>query len=252
MQLFTEGKIDAFLGFPPQTLELRAKQIGHVVVNSALDRPWSHYFCCMVYTRREFARKYPVATKRALRAILKAADICALEPERAAGFLVDKGYTLNYSYALQTMQELPYGKWREYDPGGYGPLLRPAPARGRDAQKQPPEAHRPRHRLALPQRAEEGAEGIMGHTPTRTRETRWPNSWQAATPSERSHDSPTYTQRFMLRLNHTSSLKLQELVDRFAVPKAKIIRHLITQAKPEDFPKSWRTRTTKRRAPRVR
>ena len=116
VQLFTAGRIDAFLGFPPQTLELRAKQIGHVVVNSALDRPWSQYFCCMVYTRREFARKYPVATKRALRAILKAADICALEPERAAEFLVDKGYTQNYSYALQTMQELPYGKWREYDP----------------------------------------------------------------------------------------------------------------------------------------
>jgi NitT/TauT family transport system substrate-binding protein len=116
IQLFTAGQIDAFLGFPPQTLELRAKGIGHVVVNSALDRPWSQYFCCMVYTRREFARKYPVATKRALRAILKAADICALEPEQAAGFLVDKGYTQNYSYAIQAMKELPYGKWREYDP----------------------------------------------------------------------------------------------------------------------------------------
>ena len=116
MQLFTEETIDAFLGFPPEPQELRAKGIGHVVVNSALDRPWSQYFCCMVYTRREFAQKYPVATKRALRAILKAADICALEPERTAEFLVDKGYTKNYSYALQTMQELPYGKWREYDP----------------------------------------------------------------------------------------------------------------------------------------
>jgi NitT/TauT family transport system substrate-binding protein len=116
IQLFAERKIDAFLGFPPQTLELRAKQIGHVVVDSALDRPWSQYFCCMVYTRREFAQKYPVATKRALRAILKAADICALEPERAAEFLVDKGYTQHYSYALQTMKELPYGKWREYNP----------------------------------------------------------------------------------------------------------------------------------------
>src|SRR6266511_2212022 len=116
MQLFTEGKIDAFLGFPPQTLELRAKQIGHVVVNSALDRPWSQYFCCMVYTRREFARKYPVATKRALRAILKAADVCALEPDWAAQFLVDKGYTERYDYARQAMQELPYGKWREYNP----------------------------------------------------------------------------------------------------------------------------------------
>jgi NitT/TauT family transport system substrate-binding protein len=116
MQLFGEGKIDAFLGFPPQTLELRAKQIGHVVVNSALDRPWSQYFCCMVYARREFAQKYPVATKRALRAILKATDICALEPERTARLLVDKGYTKHYSYALQAMLELPYAKWREYEP----------------------------------------------------------------------------------------------------------------------------------------
>jgi NitT/TauT family transport system substrate-binding protein len=70
----------------------------------------------MVYTHAEFIRKYPVATKRALRAIMKAADICAREPERVARLLVDKGYTPNYSYALQTMQELPYGRWREYDP----------------------------------------------------------------------------------------------------------------------------------------
>jgi NitT/TauT family transport system substrate-binding protein len=116
MQLLSEGKIDAFLGFPPEPQELRAKRIGHVVVNSAVDRPWSQYFCCMVYTRREFAEKYPVATKRALRAILKTVDVCALEPERTATFLVEKGYTPNYSYALQTMKELPYGKWREYDP----------------------------------------------------------------------------------------------------------------------------------------
>jgi NitT/TauT family transport system substrate-binding protein len=116
MQLFAEGKIDAFLGFPPQPQELRAKQIGHVVVNSALDRPWSQYFCCLVAGNREFVRQRPVATKRALRAILKAANVCALEPERTAEFLVDKGYTKNYSYVLQTMKELPYGKWREYDP----------------------------------------------------------------------------------------------------------------------------------------
>jgi NitT/TauT family transport system substrate-binding protein len=115
MHLLSEGKIDAFLGFAPEPQELRAKGIGHVVVNSALDRPWSQYFCCMVYTRREFARKYPVATKRALRAILKAADVCALEPDWAAQFLVDKGYTEHYDYARQAMKELPYGKWREYD-----------------------------------------------------------------------------------------------------------------------------------------
>jgi NitT/TauT family transport system substrate-binding protein len=115
VQRLTEGTIDAFLGFPPEPQALRAQGIGQVVVNSAVDRPWSQYFCCMVYARREFAQKYPVATKRALRAILKATDVCALEPDRAAQLLVDEGYTPNYSYALQTMQELPYGKWREYD-----------------------------------------------------------------------------------------------------------------------------------------
>jgi NitT/TauT family transport system substrate-binding protein len=116
VQLLAEGKIDALVGFPPVPQELRAKKIGHVVVNSAVDRPWSQYFCCIVTANREFVRKHPVATKRALRAILKATDVCALEPDRAAQRIVDKGFTPRYDYALQTMQEIPYNRWREYDP----------------------------------------------------------------------------------------------------------------------------------------
>jgi NitT/TauT family transport system substrate-binding protein len=116
LSLLAEGKVDALVGFPPVPQELRAKKIGHVVVNSAVDRPWSQYFCCIVGGNREFVRKHPVATKRALRAILKATDICALEPTRAAQAIVEKGYTKQYDYALQTMQELPYNQWREYDP----------------------------------------------------------------------------------------------------------------------------------------
>lgn len=116
MRLLADGKIDAYLGFPPDPVELRAKKIGHVVVNSAADRPWSQYFCCMATGNREFVRKHPVATKRALRALLKAADICAIEPERAARSIVDKGFTPRYDYALQTLREIPYNKWRDYDP----------------------------------------------------------------------------------------------------------------------------------------
>jgi NitT/TauT family transport system substrate-binding protein len=116
MQLLAEGKIDAFLGFPPDPQELRAKQIGHVLVNSAVDRPWSQYFCCLVAGNKEFVRTHPVATKRAVRAILKAANICALEPERAARSLVEGGFTKRYDYALQTMKDLPYDRWRDYDP----------------------------------------------------------------------------------------------------------------------------------------
>jgi NitT/TauT family transport system substrate-binding protein len=116
MRLLAEGKIDAYLGFPPDPQELRAKKIGHVVVNSMMDKPWSQYFCCMLVGNREFVRKHPVATKRAMRAILKATDVSAREPERVARFLVDKGYTENYEYALQTLKDIPYNKWREYDP----------------------------------------------------------------------------------------------------------------------------------------
>jgi len=116
MKLLAEGKIDAFLGFPPIPQELRAKKVGRVVVNSATDRPWSQYFCCIATGNREFVRKHPVATKRALRTILKSADICALEPERAARSIIDNGFTPRYDYALQTMKEVPYDKWRVYDP----------------------------------------------------------------------------------------------------------------------------------------
>jgi NitT/TauT family transport system substrate-binding protein len=115
-RLLAEGKIDAYLGFPPDPQELRARKIGRVVVNSAVDRPWSQYFCCLATANRDFLRKHPVATKRALRAILKAADMCALEPERAARSIVDRGFTPRYDYALRTMKDLPYNKWRVYNP----------------------------------------------------------------------------------------------------------------------------------------
>jgi NitT/TauT family transport system substrate-binding protein len=115
IRLLAEGKIDAVLGFPPQPQQLRARKIGQVVVNSLVDRPWSQYFCCMAYANREFVRTHPVATKRALRAILKAAVLCSLEPERVARFLVDGGYTRTYEYALETMKDVGYNRWREYD-----------------------------------------------------------------------------------------------------------------------------------------
>jgi NitT/TauT family transport system substrate-binding protein len=116
VRLLAEEKIDAFLGFPPVPQELRAKKIGHSVVNSAIDRPWSQYFCCLATGNREFVRRHPVATKRVLRALLKANSVCALEPERVARHLVDHGFTERYDYALQTLKDLPYARWREYDP----------------------------------------------------------------------------------------------------------------------------------------
>jgi NitT/TauT family transport system substrate-binding protein len=116
IQLLAEGEIDAYMGFPPEPQELRGRGIGHVVVNSALDRPWSQYFCCMLAGSREFVRKYPIATRRALRAILKATDVCAAEPERAAQLLVQRGYVKRLDHAVQALREIPYSRWREYEP----------------------------------------------------------------------------------------------------------------------------------------
>jgi len=116
VRLLVEGKIDALMAVPPEAQILRAKKIGHVVMNTMMDRPWSQYFCCIVAGNRDFVRKNPVATKRALRAILKAAEVCQREPERIARLLVDKGYTPHYEYAVDVLKEMPYDKWREYDP----------------------------------------------------------------------------------------------------------------------------------------
>jgi NitT/TauT family transport system substrate-binding protein len=114
-ELFLQRKIDAFLALPPDPQDLRARNIGHVIVDSARDRPWSQHFCCVLIANKDFVRKYPVATKRVLRAILKATDLCASDPVAVARRLVDGGFTENYDYALQTLKEVWYNKWRTYD-----------------------------------------------------------------------------------------------------------------------------------------
>jgi NitT/TauT family transport system substrate-binding protein len=114
--LFIDGKVDAFLAFPPEAQDLRARKVGHVVLDSARDQPWSQYYCCMLAVNAAYAEKHPAATKRVIRAILKSADICASEPERVARILVDGGHTDQYDYAVQSLRELSYMNWRDYDP----------------------------------------------------------------------------------------------------------------------------------------
>ena len=116
MQLFVEGAVDACLLSPPLTQERRAQGLGRVLLDTTLDRPWSQYFCCMIAANQAFVQNHPIATKRALRAILKAADVCAREPEGVARALVERGITTHYEYAAQAMREIPYGQWRDYSP----------------------------------------------------------------------------------------------------------------------------------------
>lgn len=114
-ELLATGKVDAVMSGPPIAQEMRAKKIGHVLVNTTTDRPWSQYFCCVLTAHRDFLRKSPVATKRAMRAILKASSLCASDPEPIARSLVKGGFARDYPIALQALREIPYGRWRDYD-----------------------------------------------------------------------------------------------------------------------------------------
>jgi NitT/TauT family transport system substrate-binding protein len=115
-RLLAEGKIDAFLGFEPDQQELRAKKIGHSLLNSTTASPWRQYFCCMLLANREFVRKHPLATKRAVRAVLKGDQVCALEPDRGVRAFQDRGFVVNPEYARQAMRDIPFGRWRDYNP----------------------------------------------------------------------------------------------------------------------------------------
>ena len=102
-ELFASGKTDAFLGFPPEPQELRARKIGRVILNTVTDQPWSQYYCCMIYGNRDWVRAHPVATKRYLRATLKAAEFCTAEPEAGRAPAGRWRVHRRYDYALETM-----------------------------------------------------------------------------------------------------------------------------------------------------
>ncbi len=94
-ELFAAGKIDAFLGFPPEPQELRARKhrprdperrgrpaVVGVLLLSAGGQP------------RNSSGKHPIATKRVLRAILKAdRPVRRRAGARSPGVLVDGGFT---------------------------------------------------------------------------------------------------------------------------------------------------------------
>jgi hypothetical protein len=82
--------------------------------------------------------------------------------------------------------------------------------------------------------------------------TDFPASWQAEPPGERSHDSRVYDTRFMLRLDPHTREKLEGLSTHFDTSIAEVIRQLIAQAEPKDFPKSWHMKAAERRARQLR
>lgn len=114
LEQFINGDLDAFLAHPPEVQQLRARGIGHVVVSSYSDRPWSQYYCCVIGANNDFIRKYPMATKAVVRSLLRAADICGADPARGARGIVEHRGSEDYGAALATLRDIRYGKWRDF------------------------------------------------------------------------------------------------------------------------------------------
>jgi NitT/TauT family transport system substrate-binding protein len=113
-RLFEDGWIDAVMTLQPIGLELQT--LGHVILDSLRDDPWSQYLCCIPVTRRDFFEQNPIATKRAMRALYRGIDRCAREPEAVAQLMVDRGWILTLPKAMEALHEVAFDRWREQDP----------------------------------------------------------------------------------------------------------------------------------------
>jgi predicted transcriptional regulator len=78
-----------------------------------------------------------------------------------------------------------------------------------------------------------------------------PASWRAGETTGRSPDSGYYHRKFGLRLDEETSRKLGTLTQAFHRPAAEVIRQLILQARPEDFPRSWQLAVDEQRSGEV-
>jgi predicted DNA-binding protein len=67
----------------------------------------------------------------------------------------------------------------------------------------------------------------------------FPASWPTEEMAPRSHESDYFRRKFGLRLDESTSQTLEALTKTFHRSAAEVVRQLIVQAKPEDFPRSW-------------
>ena len=116
MQDFIDGKVDAFLACHQRVLGVRARedrshrwQLPSTARGRSITAAWSP-------AAPDYVDKYPLATKRVLRAILKSADLLRVGPERVARQLVDRGVPPSYDVRADDPCRIPlHDNWRDYD-----------------------------------------------------------------------------------------------------------------------------------------
>ncbi|HEV2010724.1 MAG TPA: ABC transporter substrate-binding protein [Candidatus Limnocylindria bacterium] len=120
---FVDGRSEAFIApaaFGPQ-LRRNPKNPGKVILDTTVDKPWSQYYCCQLVANRDWARRYPIATKRVTRAVLRAADLVTKDRASAAHEYVAGGFfsttpgATDEDIVKEVIRDLSYD-WRELDP----------------------------------------------------------------------------------------------------------------------------------------
>jgi NitT/TauT family transport system substrate-binding protein len=119
---FVDGRSQAVIasGTAGPVLRRNPKNPGKVILDTTMDKPWSQYYCCNLVANRDWARRYPIATKRFTRAILRAADAVAKDKPRAAREYVTRGFPVapgptEEELTNEAIRDLSYD-WREFDP----------------------------------------------------------------------------------------------------------------------------------------
>ncbi|MDR7554136.1 MAG: ABC transporter substrate-binding protein [Armatimonadota bacterium] len=117
--LYLAGQNDAVWSASVGAAALRRNPAnpGHVIHNQLMDRPWSLTACCLLLARQEWYRAHPVAAKRAVRAILRAADAQTASRADAVKRATDRGLfggPANFDNVLYTASMVP-ANWRDLD-----------------------------------------------------------------------------------------------------------------------------------------
>ena len=111
MEVFAEGKADAFLAFPPEPQELRASNVGRQ------DDPGQPMVAVPLLPAVQQARTSFATTRSRPSAICVPSSRRPTLRRRAGKGVATLGPSgLAVRYALQTLTEIRYRKWRNYDP----------------------------------------------------------------------------------------------------------------------------------------
>lgn len=118
-KLFLEGKSDLLFLATTAAFAFKTNTAnkGRLVLDQAMEAPWSQQNCCSLTTTAAWAKANPVAAKRALRAIYRAADSLPKDRADAARNATGKGLfggAANTEVVRGAANMVAY-EWRKYD-----------------------------------------------------------------------------------------------------------------------------------------